>query len=78
MTQVWDFQLVLLGSLRSFFELWMEVGIRGKFMKKVEGFVFYAVVWSIWKVRNDQIFRGETVHLERILSLIKFKMGCWI
>ena len=77
-SQGWGVHLVFPGSLRSLFELWMDIRIGGKFMKKIWESIFYAVVWTIWKVRNNFILHGETVQFDHILHLIKFRVGCWI
>jgi len=46
MSKVWGVQLVLPGSLRSLFELWMGVKIWGKFMKKAVGIMF-SMFWLV-------------------------------
>jgi len=47
-SQGWGVHLVFPDSLRSLFELWMDIRTGGKFMKKVWESIFYAVVWTIW------------------------------
>jgi len=70
--------IVVPGSVREMFVLWMSLKGNDKFNQKVLKSVFFAVVWSLWKVRNDLIFGTQAFNLEQILLLIKFRVECWI
>ena len=78
MGQVRGLHIVVPGSVQEMFVLWMSLKGNNKFNQKVLKSVFFAVVWSLWKVRNDLIFGTQAFNLEQILLLIKFRVGCWI
>lgn len=39
---------------------------------------FYAVIWSIWKARNDLIFNNKASTWEEITELVKIRVALWI
>ena len=76
--QRWRPCLGIAGSLKHMFVMWMGVAVPARFMHNVWKSLFFAVVWSLWKARNDLIFGGQVFQLQHILFHIKFWVGCWI
>lgn len=76
--RAWGLYLVIPNSLRGLFEIWVEVKLGSKFMRKVWVTAFFAIVWSTWKARNDKIFNLQPFEQEQLISCIKFRVGCWI
>ncbi|KAK2422414.1 hypothetical protein QL285_032949 [Trifolium repens] len=40
--------------------------------------VWHAVVWILWRARNDRIFSGKIVELEEIMDRIKIVSWKWL
>ena len=38
---------------------------------------FYAIIWSIWLLRNDMVFNGKVFDLEQIIDSLKFRLASW-
>ncbi|KAG5525575.1 hypothetical protein RHGRI_032018 [Rhododendron griersonianum] len=38
----------------------------------------YAILWSLWKARNDIIFRNSTPDLDDVVDIIKFRVAIWV
>lgn len=38
----------------------------------------YAVLWSIWKVRNDLVFKNIILDVDEVTDLIKFRVAFWV
>lgn len=52
---------------------------RGDCPKKKETLtcILYGTLWSLWKARNDQIFRGESSKPAKIVDFIKATIFTW-
>lgn len=35
-------------------------------------------MWSLWKCRNDIIFRNKTLDVDEVIDYIKFKAWTWL
>ena len=67
---------VILGSINSMFEWWQ--GWRFKGVKKIFWeLIPPAILWSIWRVRNDVLFEGKQVDWVALLDLIKWRIAFW-
>lgn len=50
----------------------------GKFANSIWRTIPLAVMWSLWKLRNEVVFNGKQVHLEEVCDLIKFRIAVWV
>lgn len=72
----WRFCWVVPGSIKACFDWWL--GWKFKKAKKVLWELsFYAVLWSIWKARNEFIFQGTAPRWEEMGDIIKHRIGYW-
>ena len=39
--------------------------------------LFFAVVWSVWEVRNDFIFNSKTVGMDQSMDMVKIRIVWW-
>jgi hypothetical protein len=54
------------------------VGLGRKEGRKGTLMVWHAVVWILWRTRNDRIFSGKIVELEEIMDRIKIVSWKWL
>ena len=52
---IWDFKWAIPSSLKEIFNSWHPPSSQPLF-KKIWWAIFYIIIWSIWKVRNERIF----------------------
>lgn len=45
-------------DIKESFTIWYSFGRKAKVRKGKEGVVWLAVIWYLWLVRNDIVFRG--------------------
>lgn len=64
-------------DIKESFLLWIYFCKKQKMRKGKEGVVWLAVVWSLWKIRNDIIFRGDTCNISYIVWEIKALVWRW-
>lgn len=58
------------------FEWW--AGYRcNKRLKVLWKIIPLAVLWSLWKQRNESLFNGTHVDLEKLCELIKIRIALW-
>ena len=38
---------------------------------------FYAIIWSIWLLRNDMVFNGKVFDFVQIIDTFKFRLASW-
>ena len=38
---------------------------------------FYAIIWSIWLMRNDMVINGKVWDLEQIIDTFRFRLASW-
>lgn len=75
----WSVEWVVPASIKSLFCWW-----RGWKFKKVKRVLWelssLAVIWSVWKVRNEVIFKGVVPKWEVLgdTPTIKFRLACWV
>lgn len=73
----WDIKWVVPASIKSLFIWWQ--GWKFKKVKKTLWDLFsFAVLWSIWKVRNDLTFQGVAPIWEAVGDKIKYRVATWI
>ncbi|XWS30084.1 hypothetical protein CRYUN_Cryun24cG0088000 [Craigia yunnanensis] len=45
--------------------------------KEVWKMVFFAIIWSIWLMRNDMIFNGKVSNVRQIIDTISLRIALW-
>ncbi|KAL7167071.1 hypothetical protein ACSBR2_037692 [Camellia fascicularis] len=70
---LWGMQWVVPANAKGVMDWWR--GIWGKLENKIWNAIPFAVVWSIWNMRNDCIFNGKHHLLEEVCELIKIKVA---
>lgn len=73
----WKVEWVVPASVKSLFCWW-----RGWKFKKIKRVLWelssFAVLWSVWKMRNELIFQGVAPKWEEVGDLIKYRIACWM
>ncbi|KAK2417808.1 hypothetical protein QL285_040065 [Trifolium repens] len=69
---------VLPGNFSSLIEGFLSSIICGKKFLKGIRMVWHAVIWFLWRVRNDKIFSNKPVALEDVLERIKCVSWKWL
>lgn len=49
-----------------------------KFENKIWKAIPMAVMWSLWKTRNDVVFNGKMFQLNELCELIKVRIALWV
>ncbi|XP_028091616.1 uncharacterized protein LOC114291928 [Camellia sinensis] len=73
----WDVQAVIPGSVENLL-LWWAGGKWRKIEKKIWRAIPLVVMWSIWKCRNECLFRATIPNLEDLCDLIKHRIAFWV
>ena len=60
------------------FYLWMGVHVKGKFLLSAWRSFFYAVIWNIWKARNEIVFEGGQWNQQHMALNIRQCVASWI
>jgi hypothetical protein len=66
------------GSIISLFVGFLSSLKRGKKLPKGIMIVWHAVMWVIWRVRNDKIFSDKSIILEDVFDRIKCNSWRWL
>nr|XP_034930821.1 uncharacterized protein LOC118061489 [Populus alba] len=64
-------------NLSCLFSQW-TVMVQGKFQKKAWLMLFFSVVWSLWLLRNDLIFRQKSPNYDSVFFLIIARLCLWL
>jgi hypothetical protein len=81
--KVWDEVMCWLGLLfltpPNLFVMWdcWDGAFSHKKIRKGVGMIWHAVVWSIWRARNDIIFNNLTRDVEEVVEEIKVMSWRW-
>ncbi|KAL7229688.1 hypothetical protein ACSBR2_008238 [Camellia fascicularis] len=72
----WGFQGVMPGSIKGLLCLWD--GFKFKNFYWILGkSIPSALMWSLWKTRNDCVFNGVQPHLDELCDLINIRIILW-
>lgn len=73
----WDLQGALPSSMEAVFHWWEceKLNRKEKLLWKV---ISLAVLWSLWKLRNECIFEFATPQLKDLCDLIKIRVALWL
>ncbi|GAB2293350.1 hypothetical protein Dimus_027551 [Dionaea muscipula] len=73
----WDIQWVIPRTVKQLFEWWFSWKF-SKLRKLLWDCIPVVVIWSIWIVRNEVRFKRLSVDWDRVLELIKWRIGTWV
>ena len=57
-------------------DAWFNVGLQGN-KKKIWCSLFFMVVWSLWRYRNEIIFHNKIANEEEFIQELKHRWSCW-
>ncbi|EOY13803.1 Uncharacterized protein TCM_032449 [Theobroma cacao] len=63
-------------STRSFFEVWNECDL-GSVDLRILRMAYFVAVWTIWKERNEVIFKGKEWSAKKCVELVRFRLVTW-
>lgn len=75
--QLWGFSWVTPASVEGVLQWWLGT-IFKKTMLKVWRLVPVAMLWSVWRLRNDCIFNGCQYILDELCERVKVRVGMWV
>ncbi|XP_028061353.1 uncharacterized protein LOC114264834 [Camellia sinensis] len=73
----WDLVWVLPGSVKVLLNWWAGFKFK-KVVQKMWKSVPLAVMWSIWKVKNECLFHGKSVDVLELSELVKVRVALWV
>jgi len=65
------------GNLANLFSQWDSL-VYGKFQKKTWVMLFFSVAWSMWLLRNDEIFKQKIPNYDTLFFLIVTRLCLWL
>ncbi|XP_038704727.1 uncharacterized protein LOC120000673 [Tripterygium wilfordii] len=65
------------GDISAFFQQWKGL-VRGGLQEKLWTILFFVIVWSIWRERNETIFRGKSVEWNNVYLIIFVRLHHWL
>jgi hypothetical protein len=57
--------------------LWFGDLLKGKHSKRVKHIIWLATMWSLWRTRNNIIFRGDFVNVQSLVDQIIYISWFW-
>ena len=73
----WGFHWVCPGSVVALFDWWIGTKIRKKELQIWKALPL-AVLWSIWKLRNDCVFNSAQPNSLQLCELTKIRVAIWL
>ncbi|CAL5330043.1 unnamed protein product [Camellia sinensis] len=73
----WGLQWVLSGSVNGLLQWWFGCKMK-KLEKKIWAVIPLAILWSIWKHRNDCVFSDIQPNWEELCDIVKVRVAMWI
>lgn len=73
----WGLRWVVTGSIEGLLNWWAGFKFK-KFDWMVWKTIPTALLWYIWKCRNDCVFRGTQPQVEELCELVKIRIALWV
>lgn len=64
-------------DLKALFLWWVGTKYKPK-IQVIWDCIPHAILWSLWKLRNEHIFQGKTIIWEDLVELIKIRIALWV
>ena len=74
---IWGLNLVLHQEPVAVLLAWQQA-LPNKCSTEVWNMSFFAIIWSIWLLRNDMVFNGKDFDFMKIIDTIKFRLAIWL
>ena len=72
----WNLSWVIPGSVEELLQWWSS--IRHKFqVKEIWKVVPLAMMWSVWKLRNECLFKEANLDFAELTKLVKVRVALW-
>ena len=66
-----------MGTFKQFYEGWFATTWQNNIGRKLRGTTFFAVSWSLWKLRNGIIFQQKQTDQAMLCNSIKWRVALW-
>lgn len=73
----WGIQWSTPPNLEALFLWWLSCKTK-KSLKVIWNCIPFAILWSIWKMRNEFIFQNKPLNWEELADLIKLRVAFWV
>ncbi|KAI8537901.1 hypothetical protein RHMOL_Rhmol09G0060000 [Rhododendron molle] len=73
----WGIQWVMPHSFSDLINLWLSYKQKPK-VKVIWDCIPFAVLWSLWKMRNEHLFQNKALNWEEGVDLIKLRIAFWV
>ncbi|CAL5418245.1 unnamed protein product [Camellia sinensis] len=77
MASWWDQNLVIPGTVEGLLH-WWSGGIAKSWSDRAWQAVLALVLWSVWKTRNECLFKGETPDFAGLCDWMKLQIALWV
>ncbi|OMO71257.1 reverse transcriptase [Corchorus capsularis] len=68
----WKVSWVMPMEVSSAFQIWIDI-----YENSVWRMTFYAILWTLWTVRNDAIFNGSSMEVSQIQAIVDCRIAFW-
>lgn len=75
--ELWQISWVFPFSLKDAFSQWCWPK-KSPFFKKVWSAVFFIILWTLWKERNQRIFTNQSSSIKIMKEMVLLRLGWWI
>ncbi|KAG5539456.1 hypothetical protein RHGRI_019858 [Rhododendron griersonianum] len=73
----WGIQWVTPNSVSDIINWWLSYRQKPK-IKVIWDCIPFAVLWSLWKMRNEHLFQNKDLNWEDVVDLIKLRIAFWV
>ena len=75
--QTWKHNVIMPKYMLTFFKMWLDMPIKGRFQRRSWTAFLFATISNIWHARNRIIFEGDTWDFQRMKAQIRRQVGYW-